>query len=134
MTFHANTQVLTFLVFDISSKLSPLEKKREKNIILSSAELAERVIKVNIIFVHGYPKEMVGVGDYNDYLLLLFVKQKLYNTIFEPAHEKRILITKATIKDSGKPVHRSSLAISAFAISGHVAETLRRLQAKNACL
>ena len=38
--------------------------------------------------------------------------------VFEPAHEKRVLITKVTSEDSGEPVHPRSLA-RAFAVRSH---------------
>ena len=53
----------------------------------------------------------------------------LWSHIFELAQEKRVLITKATSKGSGKPAHMCSLA-RAFAVHRYVVETYKKLQAK----
>ena len=51
----------------------------------------------------------------------------------EPAHEKRVLIIQAASKGSDEPAHKRSL-VRAFAVNRNVAETLRKLEAGNACL
>ena len=63
----------------------------------------------------------------------MLLSQLRTTTEFEPAHEKRVLITQATSKDSGEPAHKCSLA-RAFVVCEHVAVTLRKLTANNPCL
>ena len=53
--------------------------------------------------------------------------------IYQQAHMKRVLIKEATSQGSDEPAHKHIFA-RAFAVRRHVVETLRKLQAKNACL
>ena len=54
---------------------------------------------------------------------------ELRDNIYELVHEKTVLITLATSKDSDKPVHNHSLP-TAFAVCKGVVGALRKLQAK----
>ena len=49
--------------------------------------------------------------------------------LYESAHKKRLLITQTTIKGSGMPAHKRSLART-FAVCRHIVGTLRKPQAK----
>ena len=60
--------------------------------------------------------------------LSLFVR----DVINRSTHGKKVLITKATSKGSAQSAHKPSLT-RAFAVRRHVVETLRKVQAKNAC-
>ena len=62
------------------------------------------------------------------FIIIIFI---MYHRIYEPAHEKKVLITQATRKGSGKPAHKRSLT-KAFCCSQTCSTYLEKVSIKKA--